>query len=87
MLTPANISWRNKQPYAAQFDDIYYAEDGPAEVDRVFLTPCNLADQLPARLSVAEAGFGTGLNFAVLAERVIQQPSTRLTFTSLQKAI
>lgn len=84
MLTPANISWRNKQPYAAQFDDIYYAEDGPAEVDRVFLTPCNLADQLPARLSVAEAGFGTGLNFAVLAERVIQQPSTRLTFTSFE---
>jgi len=69
-VVPAALDWRDGIPYSALFGDIYYAAgDGRAEVEQVFLA----GNELPARWSnrdftIAETGFGTGLNFLVAAE-------------------
>lgn len=61
------ISWMNGVPVSALFDDPFYSfQDGWAESAHVFLA----GNDLPARLTdgfhVAELGFGTGLNLALL---------------------
>ena len=81
-IAPAVIHWRDHQPYADQYQDIYFSKDGPQEVERVFLNPCGLTAPFPQRLTVAEIGFGSGLNFAVLAARVLQQQDAALHFIS-----
>ncbi|SJN16868.1 tRNA (5-methylaminomethyl-2-thiouridine)(34)-methyltransferase MnmD [Psychrobacter sp. JB385] len=73
VITPANIDWQtddtgNKVPVSGEFGDVYFSHaDGLAETRHVFLTH----NQLPERLSklapqqsftIAELGFGTGLN-------------------------
>lgn len=67
-LNTANLIWRDNQPYASQFEDIYFSsENGLAETEYVFLQ----ANQLNKRwqqanlthFTIAETGFGTGLNF------------------------
>jgi len=64
----ANIEWRDGQPYASEFQDIYFSTDnGLLETDYVFLQGNHLAERwLDSELqtfSIAETGFGTGLNF------------------------
>ncbi|MEN6669231.1 tRNA (5-methylaminomethyl-2-thiouridine)(34)-methyltransferase MnmD [Psychrobacter sp. B38] len=74
MITPANIDWQmddtgNRVPVSGEFGDVYFSHaDGLAETRHVFLTH----NQLPERLAklaptqcftIAELGFGTGLNF------------------------
>ncbi len=71
IVEPARLSWRDGAPYATPFADIYHGADGMAEVERVFLAPARFDELLagrPERLLVGELGFGTGLNFAVVAE-------------------
>lgn len=73
VIKPANIDWQtddtgNKVPVSGEFGDVYFSHaDGLAETRHVFLTH----NQLPERLSklapqqsftIAELGFGTGLN-------------------------
>lgn len=56
-------------PRSAQFDDVYFsAENGLAETHHVFLQGNNLpaAWQGAERYTIAETGFGTGLNFLAL---------------------
>lgn len=84
LLPPAELVWQETQPFARDYGDIYYAEDGEQEVERVFLEPCGLNDAQPGLLRVGETGFGTGLNFAVLAEKIIRCPGARLTFYSFE---
>ncbi len=84
-LTPAHISWRGSQPYADDYADIYFAADGIAEVDRVFMAPCALPARAGARITVGELGFGTGLNFAVCATRMLAESNSRLHFVSFEK--
>jgi tRNA U34 5-methylaminomethyl-2-thiouridine-forming methyltransferase MnmC len=64
----ANIEWRDGQPYASEFQDVYFSTDnGLLETDYVFLQGNDLAarwlnSDLEA-FNIAETGFGTGLNF------------------------
>ena len=73
-IAPARMHLRDGVPYSAEFGDIYHSSDGAGEVRRVFLDPSAFnylsADEM---LWVGELGFGTGLNFAVLAEHCLQQ--------------
>ena len=59
------IDWRDGTPYASRFDDLYFSADDPCgEVQHTFLqgTDFETLCQKP-KLTVAETGFGTGLNF------------------------
>ncbi len=59
-----DLQWENGVPVSARFDDPYYSrEDGLAETRHVFLRGCDLPERLHSGFSVAELGFGTGLNF------------------------
>ena len=56
-------------PRSPRFGDVYYSlEDGLAESRAVFLAGCGLPDAWSdrPRFTVAELGFGTGLNIAAL---------------------
>ncbi len=85
MLTPANISWRGGQPYAEDYGDIYFSPEGIDEVERVFMAPCGLPERAVDRLTVGELGFGTGLNFAVCATRILETSNAHLHFVSFEK--
>ncbi len=59
------------QPRSRQFGDVYFsAQDGLAESRAVFLDGCGLPDAWAGRrrFTVAELGFGTGLNIAALLD-------------------
>lgn len=61
------IIWRDtpqgQLPVSAQFDDPYYAiEDGLAETQHVFLKGNGLPEGFFDGMTIAELGFGTGLN-------------------------
>lgn len=64
----ANIEWRDGQPYASEFQDVYFSTDnGLLETDYVFLQGNHLAERWInsdlQTFNIAETGFGTGLNF------------------------
>jgi tRNA 5-methylaminomethyl-2-thiouridine biosynthesis bifunctional protein len=84
MIEPARISWHDGQPFADDYQDIYHSVDGPAEVRRVFLEPTGFDALLgnSQTLLVGELGFGTGLNFAVIAQACIARRQ-RLHFVSV----
>lgn len=86
-ITPANIRWRGDQPSAADFDDIYFSADGIQETLRVFIEPSDILRRAEQQsdVCVAELGFGTGLNFAVLAREMLAQGNTRLHFICFEK--
>lgn len=82
-----DVSFRDGVPYAAGFDDGYYsAENGLAETRHVFLD----GNDLPARmagavhLTIAETGFGTGLNLLAVMEVLARHPQCHLDFISLE---
>ncbi len=87
MIEPAKLSWRNGQPYSAAFQDIYHDADGVAEVERVFLAPADFRALLDAGrpIVVGELGFGTGLNFAVIARHCLTH-GVPLHFVSFEAA-
>ncbi|MDP3369305.1 MAG: tRNA (5-methylaminomethyl-2-thiouridine)(34)-methyltransferase MnmD, partial [Brevundimonas sp.] len=58
-------------PRSGRFDDVYFSsEDGLAETRAVFLAGCGLPEAWARRahFTVAELGFGTGLNIAALLD-------------------
>lgn len=64
----AILSWRDGQPYAEIFQDIYFSQQGGlAESEYVFLAQNQLAERWQAQsqdyFCIVESGFGTGLNF------------------------
>ena len=87
MIEPADLTWRNCQPFARDFNDIYHAPDGAREVQRVFMAPAQVerkAAEAAAEgltLRIGELGFGTGLNFAVAVAAVLKA-GCRLHFIS-----
>ena len=84
MVTAADVVFDGDRPVSRQFGDVYFDADGPAEVLRVFLAPAAVADRTlcPARtFTVAELGFGTGLNFIVTAAAT----RSRLHFISFER--
>ncbi len=93
-IQSADIIWRDGLPYSNTFDDIYFSpQDGLAETDYVFLQGNRLSqrfEQLPAQHSftIAETGFGTGLNFLAtwqLWQQTSKQTNTWLHFVSTEK--
>lgn len=69
VIEPADLDWRDGLPWSRQFGDIYFSvDDGLAEKRYVFLDGNRLPERfraLPphAHFTIAETGFGTGLNF------------------------
>lgn len=65
-----DLNWKDDgTPVATRVDDVYFSvEDGLAEARSVFLDGCGLPHRLSGRcqFTVAELGFGTGLNFLAL---------------------
>ncbi|HEX3728454.1 MAG TPA: hypothetical protein VHV47_01530, partial [Opitutaceae bacterium] len=74
---PKNLDWaeldwtEDGAPRSQRFDDIYFSRDGGLDEARaVFLTGCGLPDAWAGRrrFTVAETGFGTGLNVLALLD-------------------
>ncbi len=91
LLTSPQIDWRDDgTPVARAHDDVYFtAGDGLAETRAVFLQGCGLPEAWAGRevYTVAETGFGTGLNFLALWqlwEMHRPSPTARLHFVSFE---
>ena len=68
-LAAAPLSQRDGVLRADDFDDLYFsADDGYAEARHVFLAGNDLPQRLAtaSHFTIAETGFGTGLNFLAL---------------------
>ncbi len=65
-----NLQWKDDgTPVDARVDDVYFSrEDGLSETRAVFLAGCGLPERWQGcdNFTVAELGFGTGLNFLAL---------------------
>ena len=94
LLPSANIHWRDGDPIAEDFDDVYASTtDAMAEKSHVFLHPNQLPQRFAeldehASFSVLELGFGSGLNFLLTWQLWQQQrqdkPKARLVYTSIE---
>ncbi|MFA4937774.1 tRNA (5-methylaminomethyl-2-thiouridine)(34)-methyltransferase MnmD [Brevundimonas sp.] len=66
------LTWTEEgEPRSGRFGDVYFSrDDGLAETRAVFLDGCGLPDAWAGRdcFTVAELGFGTGLNIAALLD-------------------
>lgn len=91
--TPAQLDWQDGQPTSIAFGDVYFSRDaGLDETRHVFLQHNQLAERfaaLPQRgqFTIAETGFGTGLNF-LCAWQCFEQHApadARLHFVSAEK--
>lgn len=71
-LVPAELDWTaDGAPRSRRFDDIYFSRDGGLDEARaVFLKGCGLPEAWAGRrhFTVAETGFGTGLNILALLD-------------------
>ena len=84
----ADTEFRNERLYSKQFSDIYFAADGPAETDRVFLEPARVLQRIQKQdeFTIVEFGFGTGLNFFQTADRFRKKSfSGRVRYVSFEK--
>lgn len=86
----ARLDWtENGQPLSASFGDIYFArEGGMAETEAVFLAHNGLPErwQDKFRFTIAETGFGTGLNLLTTARHFVATTDTQvLRFVSVEK--
>ena len=67
-IIPATLDWQDNTPFSRQFDDIYFSKNnGLAESSYVFLQQNQLEQRFKtlaqSHFTIAETGFGTGLNF------------------------
>lgn len=91
LLTFPRINWNAEgAPVAEAHGDVYYSlQDGLEETRVVFLRGCGLPEAWKGRrqFTVAETGFGTGLNFLALWQLWKQHrptPEALLTFVSFE---
>lgn len=89
---PAEIRWQDGLPFSQQYDDVYFSRDnGLAETRHVFIHHNRLEERWPAlqgsHFTIAETGFGTGLNFLCAWQQWLQQAPghARLHFVSCEK--
>lgn len=88
-ISPAELQWQNDEPLAVDYDDIYFSRGSGVEESRYVFLENN---QLPQRwfsgdnFTIAETGFGTGLNFLLTWQlwREHVQPSQTLHFISVE---
>ena len=94
-LDVASLDWLNDNPASSDYGDIYFSnQDGLAETDYVFLQHNRLAERFsqlnpaePGSFTIAETGFGTGLNFLAAWQlwRQHAPASWTLNFISVEK--
>lgn len=80
----ADVDFDGGRPVSTRFGDVYYSADGPDEVRRVFLAPAAVAERVRGSdrpFTIAELGFGTGLNLVVAAAAA----RARLHFVSFER--
>ena len=87
-----DLEWKEEgTPVSRVFDDVYFSlSDGLEETRSVFLKPCGLPERWQHRKSftVAELGFGSGLNFLGLLDLWLasdRRPDAWLHFVSVEK--
>ncbi len=89
-ITGNRLEWHEDMPYSTAFGDHFYSKtDGRAECGHVFLG----GNGLPQRwtqggsFTIAELGFGTGLNFLETARQWRKHATAagRLTFVSFER--
>ena len=83
------LDWTGDGPRSLRYDDIYFSQaDGLAETRAVFLEGCGLPQTWNGRtrFTVAELGFGTGLNIAALLKlwRRTRDQGARLSIFSIE---
>ena len=94
-ITHANVEWRTNedgqlQPYSIDFKDIYYStESGQHESEYVFVAHNQLHQrfaQAEHTFTVAETGFGSALNFLVVADcwRRVAPDDTNLNYLGFE---
>ena len=86
-LPRADLAFRDGVPFAAAFDDGYYnADDGLAESRHVFLDGNGLSARMRElrHLTIAETGFGTGLNLLAVMAEMNRHPELRLDYISFE---
>ena len=89
-LSGPDLTWTPEgAPRSGRFDDIYFSrEEGLDETRAVFLDGCGLPDAWAGRhnFTVAELGFGTGLNVLALIQlwRAHRPPGGRLNIFSVE---
>lgn len=89
--TYAQIDWETGDtPRSIQFDDPYFArENGRAETQHVFIAANDLPDRWhdAERFTIAELGFGTGLNFLETLQLWKREPRNgqSLRFVSFER--
>ncbi|MDA0332739.1 MAG: hypothetical protein O3C30_06180, partial [Proteobacteria bacterium] len=79
------VSWRDGVLRADDFDDLYFdAHDGLAESQYVFIKGTQLPDKLrtSSHLTIAETGFGTGLNFLAVLDLLSAFPHHQIDYIS-----
>lgn len=88
----ASLEWHEGQPYSPQFGDVYFSrESGLEETRHVFLRHNQLVERWQTLkqscFTIAETGFGTGLNFLCTWQLWAQTApaQARLHFISLEK--
>ncbi len=88
-IEPADIEWRDGQPFSKQFNDVYFSQhNGLEETEYVFLQQNKLQSRWPSEgdFVIAEMGFGTGLNFLAACRLWLNTcPEKQLHFVSVDK--
>ena len=91
-MSDSNIEWlESGEPYSKNFNDIYFSkENGLAESQYVFLDGNKLHKRFQkavGKFIIAEAGFGTGLNFLACWQlfEATNNPDLYLEFISTEK--
>ncbi|ADE38897.1 FAD-dependent 5-carboxymethylaminomethyl-2-thiouridine(34) oxidoreductase MnmC [Candidatus Puniceispirillum marinum] len=86
-LAEAKLSWRDDILRADDYDDVYFsAEGGLAESRHVFLSGNDLPFRLQdaSHFTIAETGFGTGLNLLAVMAEMDKFPNLQLDYISLE---
>ena len=88
-LSPPDLIWRDGGvPFSERFGDVYFSGDGLDETRHVFLDGIGAPDIWRGRgdFTIAETGFGTGLNFLSLWKlwRETAPPEARLNYVSVE---
>ncbi len=89
-IIPAQLEWDDAIPRCTEHNDIYFSnEGGIEETQYVFIEGNKLPERWPdsAEFTIAETGFGTGLNFLCAVDQWIRYApeDARLNFISVEK--
>lgn len=84
------LTWHNGAPFSEMFGDIYYNPDnGLSETEHVFIHGNRLTERfvIAQHFTIAELGFGTGLNLLATWQRFLEiaPPAATLHYISFER--